>query len=61
MTNNTKVYVVVRSIRYEGESIHGIYDSLELAQAVALDQNAYKYLPRDITYSVIDWVINTTN
>lgn len=61
MTNDiTVVYVVVRSVKYEGENIHGIYDTLELAQAVALEQNAFKHTPRDTSYRVIDWVIDTT-
>ena len=60
MTNDFTVYVVVCSVRYEGENIHGIYDSLEVAQAVALERNASKYTLNDMTYSVIDWVINTT-
>lgn len=60
MTNITVVYVVVRSVRYEGESIHGIYDTLELARAVALEQNTSKYTPSDTSYNVIDWVIGTT-
>lgn len=58
--NSFVVYVVVRSVRYEGYSIHGIYDSLELAQTIALEQNASKYTSSDMTYNVIDWVINTT-
>lgn len=58
--NSYVVYVVVCSVRYEGENIHGIYDSLEVAQAVADERNASKYALSDMTYSVIDWVINTT-
>lgn len=54
-----EVYVVLRHVGFEGDSIYGIYSNLEKAESVVAKKNTDTSTPYSTYYSVEPWHVNT--